>query len=73
MISNQNHHITAYIKHLNLWDVKRKPHLMTSAPPGGVLIDYLDSQIPPCDDYIVKLDIKQTKLRDAGYLMLDAG
>ena len=44
--------IKKILKHLGLWDVKQRPPPKAHAPPPTVHIDYSDSQIPPCEDYL---------------------
>lgn len=40
------------LKHLGLWLVKPKPPPRANGPPGGLHIDYLDSQMPPSEDHL---------------------
>ena len=45
--------IKKILKHLDLWDLKaRPPPKRANAPPVNIPIDYLDSQVPPCEDYL---------------------
>jgi hypothetical protein len=44
--------IKKILKHLGLWDVKQRPPPKASAPSPTVHIDYSDSQVPPCEDYL---------------------
>ncbi len=44
--------IKKILKHLGLWLPKRSPRV--HAPPQAVRIDYLDSQIPSADDYLIR-------------------
>ena len=48
--------IKKILKHLGLWLPKRAPAPKANAPPKAVLIDYLDSQIPSADDYLIYPD-----------------
>jgi hypothetical protein len=48
--------IKKILKHLGLWLPKRAPAPKANAPPKAVLIDYLDSQIPSADDYLINPD-----------------
>jgi hypothetical protein len=45
------------LKHLDLWDVKRKPSPRANSPPTESFILYDESSSPSADDYII----------DAGY------
>jgi hypothetical protein len=40
------------LKHLGLWDIKARPPPKATATPPDFHIDYSDSQIPPCEDYL---------------------
>jgi hypothetical protein len=40
------------LKHLGLWEVKARPPPKANSPPPNVHIDYSDSQVPPCDEYL---------------------
>ena len=45
--------IKKILKHLDLWDLKaRPPPKRTKAPPPPAHIDYSDSQVSPCEDYL---------------------
>ena len=45
--------IKKILKHLDLWDLKaRPPPKRAKAPPPTAHIDYSDSQVPPCEDYL---------------------
>jgi len=44
--------IKKILKHLGLWDAKQRPPPKAHAPPPTVHIDYSDSQVPPCEDYL---------------------
>ena len=44
------------LKHLGLWDVKRKPPPRANSPPAGPLIIYDESSSPSADDYIIDVD-----------------
>ena len=48
--------IKKILKHLGLWLPKRSPSPRAHAPPQVVRIDYLDSQIPSADDYLIDPD-----------------
>jgi hypothetical protein len=48
--------IKKILKHLGLWLPKRAPAPKANGPPKAVLIDYLDSQIPSADDYLIDPD-----------------
>jgi hypothetical protein len=48
--------IKKILKHLGLWLPKRSPQPRAHAPPQAVRIDYLDSQIPSADDYLIDPD-----------------
>jgi hypothetical protein len=41
---------------LGLWLPKRPPPPRAHVPPQAVRIDYLDSQIPAADDYLIDPD-----------------
>lgn len=59
------------LKHIGLWpvgslqverEVKARPPPKANAPPPNVHIDYLDYQVPPCDEYLYSdLDISQAE------------
>ena len=44
------------LKHLDLWDVKRKPPPRANSPPAGAFIIYNQSSSPSADDYIIDAD-----------------
>jgi hypothetical protein len=44
------------LKHLNLWDVKRKPPPRANGPPAESFIIYDESSSPGADDYIIDAD-----------------
>ena len=44
------------LKHLNLWDVKRKPPPRANDPPTEAIIIYDESSSPSADDYIIDVD-----------------
>jgi hypothetical protein len=44
------------LKHLDLWDVKRKPPHCANGPPPGAYIIYDESSSPSADDYIIDVD-----------------
>ena len=44
--------IKKILKHLGMWTIKARPPPRTSAPSSDVSIDYSDSQVPPCEDYL---------------------
>ncbi len=44
--------IKKILKHLGLWDVKQRPPSKANAPSPTVHIDYSDSQVSPCEDYL---------------------
>jgi hypothetical protein len=44
--------IKKILKHLGLWDIKARPPPKATATPPDFHIDYSDSQIPPCEDYL---------------------
>ena len=48
--------IKKILKHLGFWLPKRAPSPKANAPPKAVLINYLDSQIPSADDYLIDPD-----------------
>jgi hypothetical protein len=39
-------------KHLGLWEVKARPPPKATATPPDFHIDYSNSQVPPCEDYL---------------------
>ncbi len=44
------------LKHLNLWDVRRKPPARAHGPPTEAFIIYDESSPPGADDYIIDAD-----------------
>jgi len=44
------------LKHLNLWDVKRKPPPRANSPPPETFIIYDESSSPGADDYLIDAD-----------------
>jgi len=46
--------IKKILKHLGLWEVKARPPPRANASPLDVHIDYSDSQVPPCEDYLYR-------------------
>ena len=45
--------IKKILKHLGLWDIKARPPLKrANAPPAERHIDYSDSLVPSCEDYL---------------------
>ncbi len=47
--------IKKILRHLGLWDLKvRSPPKRASAPPIDTHLDYSDSQIPSCEDYLYR-------------------
>jgi hypothetical protein len=58
--------IKKILKHLGLWLPKRSPPPRAHAPPQAVRIDYLDSQIPSADDYLIDPDRSTLRL-STGY------
>lgn len=44
--------IKKILKHLGLWNVKQRPPPKAHAPPPTVHIDYSDSQVSLCEDYL---------------------
>jgi hypothetical protein len=45
--------IRKILKHLNLWDIKRKPQPLANAPPSAVFPAYDDPSGPSADDLII--------------------
>jgi hypothetical protein len=48
--------IRKILKHLNLWDVKRKPPARAHGPPTEAFIIYDEFSSPSADDYIIDVD-----------------
>jgi hypothetical protein len=44
------------LKHLGLWDVKRKPVPRANGPPTEAFIIYDESSSPSADDYLIDAD-----------------
>jgi len=44
--------IKKILKHLGLWDIKARPPPKATATPPDFHIDYSNSQIPPCENYL---------------------
>jgi hypothetical protein len=44
------------LKHLGLWDVKRKPPPRANGPPSEAFIIYDESSSPSADDYLNDAD-----------------
>jgi hypothetical protein len=44
------------LKHLDLWDVKRKPPPRANSPPTDPFIIYDERSSPSADDYIIDAD-----------------
>jgi hypothetical protein len=58
--------IIKILKHLDLWDVRRKPPARANGPPTESFINYDQSSSPDADDYIIDAD--RTTLRlSTGY------
>ena len=58
--------IKKILKHLDLWDVRRKPAARTHGPPTEALIIYNVSSSPDVDDYISDAD-RSTLRISTGY------
>ena len=48
--------IKKILKHLNLWDFKRKPPPRAHGPPTVAFIIYDESSSPSADDYLIDAD-----------------
>ncbi len=48
--------IKKILKHLELWDIKRKPRPLANAPPIDVFPAYDQSPAPTADDYLTDPD-----------------
>ena len=48
--------IIKILKHLDLWDVRRKPPARANGPPTESFINYDQSSSPDADDYIIDAD-----------------
>jgi hypothetical protein len=46
--------IKKILKHLGLWEVKPRPPPRANTSSSNIHIDYSDSQIPSCEDYLYK-------------------
>jgi hypothetical protein len=44
------------LKHLDLWDVKRRPPPRANSPPTEAFIIYDGFSVPSADDYIIDAD-----------------
>jgi hypothetical protein len=44
------------LKHLSLWDVKRKPAPRANGPPTATFINYDESSSSGTDDYLIDAD-----------------
>ena len=44
------------LKHLRLWDIKRKPAPRANDPPTEAFIIYDESSSPSADDYLIPLE-----------------
>ena len=42
------------LKHLGLWELKARPPPKANGPQPNVHIDYSDSQVPPCENYLYR-------------------
>ena len=50
--------IKKILKHLDLWDVKRKPPPRSNDPPLEAIIIYDESSAPSADDYLIDADLQ---------------
>jgi len=48
--------IKKILKHLGLWEVKRKPPPRAKGPPTEAIIIYDESSSPSADDYLTPLE-----------------
>jgi hypothetical protein len=48
--------IKKILKHLGLWDIKRKPSPRANAPPIDVFPAYDQTPVPTADDYLTDPD-----------------
>ena len=46
--------IKKILKYLGLWKIKARPPPKANGPQPNVHIDYSDSQVPPCEDYLYR-------------------
>ncbi len=44
--------IKKILKHLELWEIKRKPRPVANAPPGDLFPEYDEQPGPSADDYV---------------------
>jgi len=58
--------IKKILKHLDLWDVRRKPPARANGPPTEAFIIYDQSSSPGADDYIIDADRSTLRL-STGY------
>ncbi len=54
------------LKHLDLWDVKRKPPPCANSPPPETFIIYDELSSPGADDYLIDAD-RSTQRLSTGY------
>ena len=54
------------LKHLDLWDVRRKPPARAHGPPTEAFIIYDESSAPSADDYLIDADHSTMRL-STGY------
>ena len=52
------------LKHLGLWDVKRKPPPQANSPPTESFIIYDEPSSPSTDDYIIDADYHDLEALD---------
>ena len=48
--------IKKILKHLDLWEIKRKPRPVANSPPGDLFPAYDEQPGPSVDDYIIDPD-----------------
>jgi len=60
--------ISKILKHLGLWDVKRKPPPRANDPPTEAFIIYDESSSPGTDDYLFDADRSTYRLWTGYYL-----
>ena len=48
--------IKKILKHLDLWDVERKPPPRSNDPPSEAIITYYESSAPSAHDYLIDAD-----------------
>jgi HrpA-like RNA helicase len=51
--------IKKILKHLDLWEIKRKPRPIANAPPIEVFPAYDEQPVPSVDDYIIDPDTQR--------------